>query len=187
MRLKSLLLSGVMLAAATVARADTINVFNLNASTSFGALSGTVTLNATTGNFTGSSIIFLYDGPTFPGFVNGATYSFTGAPVSSTKGTGFSSNDFLGTGDKTAFDFDLSLPMASLIGYKGGAICSVSLCSSASAFELYSSGQNYASVNSGTLTLMQPAVAVTPEPSALVLLATGVLGVGVVLRKRFSL
>ncbi len=191
---KKLVLTAALLTACGVSRADTINVYNLSANASSGTVSGTLTLDATTGKFTASSISFLYTGVTVPGsgLVNGTAYNFSGAGTNTQTGTGYSSNDFAGTGSASLFDFDLTLPTTSLIGYAGGSLCSTSqLCSGqASAIELMSTGVDYNRVTSGTLTLTSttaPVIpaAVSPEPSGLMLLGTGVLGMGVLLRKRY--
>ena len=177
MRFKLALVTASLLATSVLSKADTISIFNLAGVTTTGStLSGTVTLNVTTGRFTDSSIKALY---------NGTTYTYSGAPISTTSGTGYSSIDFAGTGATALYDFDLILPTASLIGYTGGALCSTSsTCGGrVSAVEVTLTGSDTAQVTSGTLT---PAAAVTPEPSGLVLLGTGVLATTTLLRKRYA-
>ena len=196
MHLKLALATAAILATSGVSRANTINVFALSGNTTTGTLSGTVTLDATTGRFTDSLVKLLYTGSTITGggFFNGATYTFSGAGTNVVSGTGYTSTDFVGTGGAGLFDFDLTLPFTSLIGYTGGSLCSTTATCSGqtSSIELLSSGLDNAKVTSGMLTLQSTTapppvvpVAVTPEPSALVLLGTGVLAMGVLLRKRY--
>lgn len=184
MHLKAILVAATLMTSAGLMHADTINVFNLAGTTSSGTLSGTVTLNATTGKFTAASISYFYTAT-----LGSGTYTFSGSPLSSTSGTGYSSNDFAGTGPATGFDIDLSLPTVNLMGYSGGALCSTTRpCGTqVSAFEVTLTGTDLSQVIGGTLTLASQtgAPAVTPEPSSLLLLGTGVLGVASVMRKRF--
>ncbi len=105
MRLRFALASIALLSVFSSAHANTISVFNLSGSTASGTLSGTVTLDATTGKFTDSAIKFLYSGQTILGLSNG-TYSFSGAPTNTASAAGYSGNDFAGTGNALYFDFD---------------------------------------------------------------------------------
>src|SRR5258707_10562225 len=67
------LLAAAILATSLIAHADTLSIFDLNATTvSGGSASGTVTLDATTGLFTSADITVL---------TQGSQFLFNGVPV----------------------------------------------------------------------------------------------------------
>lgn len=161
------LTAAAVLSVCGIARADTYSVFTLNANLAIGSASGTLTLDTTTGRFTGSN-------------VTAGTTTFTSAPTSFTQYSGYDTTLFSGTGGSI---FTLDLPVASLMNYTGGALCSTSAFCGTLAASSFSSGLN--AVTSGTLTLNNP-VAVTPEPSSVLLLGSGALLIAaVVLARRF--
>ena len=161
-----------LLAAAAV-RADTIKIYNLDATLQYGTVSGTVTLDETTGRFTAANLTAAY----------GLTSSnFTAAPASFVQNSTYDVTTF--NGSLLGSTFVLDLPVASLVNYAGGAVCSTSaFCtgSVSSAFNLPLAGSDY--VTSGSLDL-STATTVTPEPSSLLLLGTGVFAVMVFVRRR---
>ena len=157
-----------------MAHADTLNTFNLSAVLTTGSASGTVTLDETTGKFTAANITVM---------ASGASAVFTGAPIAQTTATGLSSNVFA-TSTLPLISFDLALPIASLIGYSGGSLCTItaSCATDATGVQLVNAA-DLTDATSGTLTLV-PATGVTPEPSSLLLLATGVFVLGGIMKRR---
>src|SRR5258707_4570360 len=108
------LLAAAILATSLIAHADTLSIFDLNATTvSGGSASGTVTLDATTGLFTSADITVL---------TQGSQFLFNGVPV-----VPFISSFATVTFVKDSLNnaFYLSLSDSSLIRYTGGRLCSV--------------------------------------------------------------
>ena len=174
MRLRLTLAAVAIACSFGIAHADTINTFNLNAVLTSGTALGTVTLDENTGKFTASNITVV---------AGGMSAVFTGAPISQTTATGLSSNVFA-TSASSLVSFDLALPIASLVGYTGGSICTVTAsCALDVTGVQFAGAADLTDATSGTLTLV-PAVVVTPEPSSLLLLATGVLVLGGIMRRR---
>lgn len=176
MRLQLVLAAATILSSFGAARADTFNLFNLSAILENGTATGTVTLDQTTGKFTASNIKYVYSTSS-----GSSSYIFTGAGVDNGSGSGYNSSLFTSTTDSEV-TFQLALPLQSLINYKGGQLCTAGMqCATYDSSVQYMSKDAY-DVTSGTLTLP---VAVTPEPSALVLLGTGVLATGSLVRRRY--
>lgn len=159
-----------------VAHADTFNIFNLNSVLQNGTATGTVTLNSTIGKFTNSNIRYVYTNSSGTNLI-----TFTGAGVDNGSGTGYNSTLF-STSVSPDITFQLALPLLSLKNYGGGSLCTSSAqCGTYDSSVQYQSS-DFADVTSGTLTL--PPVAVTPEPSSLLLLGTGVLVIGSFIKRR---
>jgi hypothetical protein len=156
MRIRSLLIAGVLVSASLAARADSYSTFDLNSSYIFGGtIDGTLTLDTTTDLFTSADLTvagFLpYQNGTLDQ-VGGQTPSFLGYYVNV-----FSNGSPYG-------DLNLFLQTGSLAGYNGSPISFPTNVTFLSFPNLYFAG-------SGTL---EPAP--TPEPGSLLLLATGLLG-----------
>jgi hypothetical protein len=149
-----------------VASADTITTFNVTGTFSNGAtLAGTITINTTFGTITGASLV-----------AGASEFSFADLVISMPFAFPFG-HEFLAQFVTSPFvaspgSLSLFIPGDSLIGYTGGALCSNSVpC-------LESSGGVGASLTSGSLS-----VAAVPEPSELILLSAGLIGLGFVARK----
>lgn len=173
----------VALCAAAVpvaAKADTFQLFQVNATlTGGGAVTGTVNLdlsNATARNpyVSTADLQIVTGGSTYSltGYNNGFGWSVAARPS-------YVEFDF-GRSQTGAFLLNLPIDLSGLSSYAGGALCSTSVpCYRNSGFNLSGSSTG---VTSGTLT----AVAATPEPGSIVLLATGLLAVGGVVRRRMA-
>jgi hypothetical protein len=156
MRIRSLLIAGVLVSASLAARADSYSTFDLNSSYILGGtIDGTLTLDTTTNMFTSADL-------TVAGFVpwQDGTLDQVGLQGPSFFGYGvnvYSNGWPLG-------DVNLFLGTGSLVGYDGSPIVFPTNVTFLTFPNLYFAG-------SGTL---EPAP--TPEPGSLLLLATGLVG-----------
>lgn len=167
MRIRSLLIAGVLVSASLAARADSYTTFDLNSSYFFGGtIDGTLTLDTTTDLF--SSADLTVSG--FPSYQNGTLNQ-----------VGLQSPSFLGydlnvySNGSPYGDVDLFLQTITLAGYDGSSISFPTNVQFGSFPSLYFAG-------SGTL---EP-TSVTPEPGSLMLLGTGLLGFAEVVRRRLA-
>ena len=161
----------------------TLNNFTGNASapvgTYAGTVSGIVTIDVTTGLFVSENVTYVttdngtftfnqLSNPTYNSYMGNAfTYTIFGTGVTSP--TNFAASNAY-----------LEINKSSLIGYTGGSLCTLSaLCPGVNASNLIETPSDVPNIGSGSLT------AVSPEPSSLVLLGTGILGAAGAARRRF--
>ncbi len=169
MRLLLLSALAVFVSAASAAHADTIKNFNLHSDFNGGYVAqGTVTIDVTSGIVETSHIVLSQGSTVDATFTTPDSYDET-----------FGSSSFIAEFPDPAqgYTYDLILPTASLVGYTGGSVCTQSAtCSGYPSGIQFSSGGGEAAIDGS----LSP----TPEPSSLLLLATGLLAGLVVLRQR---
>jgi hypothetical protein len=172
------------------AHADIVDTFAVNITTGAGFLptdtaGGTLSLDITTGLWVSADVSYYYGGnpedvvatfTTMDGYYPHSAFTYT----------------FFLSDQNSNAPFSLALPVASLVGYTGGSICSMeSTCADGvdftSAFSFPGSPSTDPYVESGSLTLISsvdPPSAVTPEPSTFALVGTGLLSLAGVARRK---
>jgi hypothetical protein len=183
---KSIVVLGLIAFAATASssKADTVFIVNGTLATpnSFGggtdSLSGTVTINTTTGVATGWDVnVGLSSG--LASFFGTSTLDFDTGPAQTILFSGAVELSGLASGGQDA-ELDLFVPVSTLMGYAGGSLLDTSSGPPTSALVPPGGEGSYAQLTSGTLTP-------TPEPATFTLFATGFLafaGYGIRRRRR---
>jgi hypothetical protein len=169
MRIRSLLIAGVLVSASLAARADSFTTFDLNSSYIFGGtIDGTLTLDTTTDLFTAADL-------TIAGFVG---YQDGTISDVSTQGRAFGEYDVSVVSNGSPYaDLNLFLPTTTLAGFDGSPVVIPTDVLFATFPNVYFAGSGTLEPTSGT--------SVTPEPGSLLLLATGLLGLAGLTWRRF--
>lgn len=177
----------VLVVPSAAAHADVINTFAVNIAIGSGfspndRAGGTLTLDATTGRWLSADVSYYYGGDTgdvvatftaMDGYYPHANFVYT----------------FFESAQYPDYPFSLALPVTSLVGYSGGIICSnESTCVDGvpfmSAFS-FPDLDPFAECGSLTLISSTDPSAVTPEPSTLALVGTGLLSLAGAAKRRF--
>ncbi len=161
------------LALSTSAHADT---FPITSTLSSGTLLGTITIDVVTGVATAGDFTIVS---------NGTTFVFSGADVNYSAPYSVDTY-FASFVDTTATDsFSLVLPTVSLVGYTGGPICSYALlCDGGTVSGFFDNSSANSGVYPSVDGFVGSAAPAVPEPSSLVLLATGVTAAAGAFRRR---
>ena len=167
----SLFAATALLLTSLAARADT--VFNLSGTLSNGGvLSGTFTVNTVAGTVDSLNAVY--------------TLGAQSTQFSSILDQRPADVDYLVISNNGDYRFDLFLPPSSLIGYSGGLCTANTPCGTYNETSYVAMFSTVFFLTNGSATAVPPTAAATPEPSSLVLLGTGILGVLGVMKRRLA-
>ncbi len=165
-----MLLAALCLGVAATSHADTTFILTGNSFTSGATATGTVNIDVVAGTI--DSVNVVYD-------LDGVDSVFNGTPTTQgtfDKDTQYFEYSFDNAGDLLLID----IPGASLAGYAGNNLCSfANLCGDGYLGYFATSAGEADPLATGSL-------AQTPEPSSLVLLGSGMVGVAGAARRRFA-
>jgi hypothetical protein len=163
----------VLLSTSLVARADTFELFNLNATLfNGGTLNGTVNLDLSPGNGVDSVAALTYT-------LSGVSSGISGAATSISPVGAYTLLEFSGTAGHLDLLFPTPTPGV-LTGFNGGLCDLAFACGGSDSLLIPASQQSGIDIQSGTF-----APAATPELPSFVLLGSGLLGLAGLGRRRF--
>lgn len=168
--------TAVLLSISGVARADGFITFDLNASfLSGGSINGTLLLDSTQNAFTQGQ---------FTVNSEGNVYSLSGLPFPNQQANYLEEAFSSAVTPDESVGLLLYLPISSLAGYDGSAVCSLTVACGPGIATYFVNAFDTTTVSAETV--IDGSVSPVPEPSSVTLLGTGVLGVAGVLRKQFT-